>query len=642
MNDTRIPVRQMSLFGRLRWRLLRNTLRVVLEQSSLRLVSIVATSLLIWGFVFLVSWSGFGFMAGYPQRVPAYGAIIGVLFDVLFAALGVMLVFSTGLILYSSLFNSAEASFLLSTPAQPDQVFGYKYRGAVGFSSWGFLLLGTPVLLAYGLVYKVNWIFFVLLPFYFLGFVLLPGCVGSLVCLLVVNFIPRRRKQVLIGLALLVLVVAGVWIYRASATLHTQYDREMLNQLFGGVGITQGVLAPSHWMTKGLQTAGQGNWLRISARRLRHSLLSGTLVEQRPVLLRRDGLGGGPAVSPRLQSFGVGRLAAQRAVGRPDDPRRDRSLGEPIGVVSRSANAPADYQGLPHLSPRAGPVGTNCRSSVGLLVLYFTNIHRLVLTNIDWMYQNGLSLFNLATIGLLLCIYTGRFIYPMLSLEGKKFWILGLLPLRRERLLWGKFGFAAVGSLLIAEGLILLSDLMLGMPWLALGLHLLTVAVLAVGLSGLSVGLGACMPTFHETDPSKIAAGFGGTLNLVAGLFFLIVVIVLIALPWHAQAALYRPADGFELEELLALIGVLPGSGGRWAGDLVAVCAGAPALRGWSFDYLLAAAFRPVRRGDQDFGGAIDLVFGGEAADAQAHGPAADLRRHTHRAQTGDCVMLPS
>src|SRR5207244_6390750 len=115
-----------------------------------------------------------------------------------------------------------------------------------------------------------------------------------------------------------------------------------------------------------------------------------------------------------------------------------------------------------------------------------------------------------------------------------------LLPLKRERLLWGKFAFSAVGSLVIAEALILLSDLMLGMPWFALGVHMLTVAVLAVGLSGLSVGLGACMPTFQETDPSKIAAGFGGTLNLVAELAVVGGVIGLMALPWHVQVAVVR------------------------------------------------------------------------------------------------------
>ena len=54
-----------------------------------------------------------------------------------------------------------------------------------------------------------------------------------------------------------------------------------------------------------------------------------------------------------------------------------------------------------------------------------------------------------------------------------------------------------------------------------------------MGLSGLSVGLGAWMPNFRETDPSKIAVGFGGTLNLVVGLLFLMLVIGSMAAPYH-------------------------------------------------------------------------------------------------------------
>jgi len=50
----------------------------------------------------------------------------------------------------------------------------------------------------------------------------------------------------------------------------------------------------------------------------------------------------------------------------------------------------------------------------------------------------------------------------MLSLEGSKFWLLGLLPLRRERLLWGKFMFSALGTVLTAEVLIVVSDVLLG------------------------------------------------------------------------------------------------------------------------------------------------------------------------------------
>src|SRR5208282_2408117 len=101
------------------------------------------------------------------------------------------------------------------------------------------------------------------------------------------------------------------------------------------------------------------------------------------------------------------------------------------------------------------------------------------------------------------------------------FWILGLLPLRRERLLWGKFAFSATWTLIASEGLVVISDAMIGMPLDLMSVHALAIGVIALGLSGISVGLGASFPNFRETDPSKIAVGFGGTLNLIGGLLFL-------------------------------------------------------------------------------------------------------------------------
>jgi ABC-2 type transport system permease protein len=219
----------------------------------------------------------------------------------------------------------------------------------------------------------------------------------------------------------------------------------------------------------------------------------------------------------------------------------------------------------------------------GLMLLYFANIRRFV-ENLAGPYQNSISFLNLCAIALLLCTYTGRFIYPMLSLEGRKFWILGLLPLEREQLLWGKFAFSATGGILIAESLVLVSDFMLLMPLPAVLLHMLTVAVLAAGLSGLSVGLGACMPNFRETDPSKIAAGFGGTLNLVAGLLFLLVIVGLMAAPWHgammlsdSESSLALPAGG------IVGFGLLAGLNAGIAAIMLPLRAGIRALRTMEF-----------------------------------------------------------
>ena len=68
---------------------------------------------------------------------------------------------------------------------------------------------------------------------------------------------------------------------------------------------------------------------------------------------------------------------------------------------------------------------------------------------------------------------------------------------------------------------------------LVISVHQLTCVLLCFGLASIAVGFGAMMPNFRETSPSKIAAGFGGTLNLVLSALYIMVVVVLTALPCH-------------------------------------------------------------------------------------------------------------
>jgi ABC-2 type transport system permease protein len=173
----------------------------------------------------------------------------------------------------------------------------------------------------------------------------------------------------------------------------------------------------------------------------------------------------------------------------------------------------------------------------GLLALYFVNIRRFSYDVNYTGWVNMISFLNLAVVGLILSTFTTRFIFPMISLEGRRFWILGLLPVRRSSVLWGKFFFAAAGSALPCTALILLSDLMLQISTPIVLIHQLTCLLLCLGLSGIAVGLGAIMPDLHEQSPSKIAAGFGGTLNLVLSAIYIVIVVLLTALPCHFYLA---------------------------------------------------------------------------------------------------------
>src|SRR5262249_10278046 len=162
-----------------------NSLRLLRERSILRIVTVLVCSLVIWGLLFGVSWKGFNELRVHWD-VMLSGKLLTTVFDFMFLALTIMLTFSTAIILYSSLFASAESAFLLSMPIPEEYIFVYKYQSAVAFSSWAFVLLGSPILLAFGLEVDggAPWLFYVVLPFFFLGFVLLPGSLGALCALL--------------------------------------------------------------------------------------------------------------------------------------------------------------------------------------------------------------------------------------------------------------------------------------------------------------------------------------------------------------------------------------------------------------------------------------------------------------------------
>ncbi len=231
-----------------------------MERSLLRVITIVLCSLIIWGLLFMVSWRGFHELRA-RWDVMLNGKLLATLFDFLFLALTLMLTFSTAIILYSSLFASAETSFLLAGPVPEDRIFAYKYQGAVAFSSWAFILLASPILIAYGIEVEggAPWYFYVVMPLFFLGFVLLPGSLGALAALLLVNFLPRHRKQVLALSVVLVVGLIGWWgVHMLDDTGDTRFGtRAWFDSVVGEVTQVRERLVPVQWIGMGLMAAAR-------------------------------------------------------------------------------------------------------------------------------------------------------------------------------------------------------------------------------------------------------------------------------------------------------------------------------------------------------------------------------------------------
>ena len=139
-----------------------------------------------------------------------FHAIFEYLFSMFFLSISIMLFFSTGIITYTGLFHSREGAFLLTTPATTDRIFAYKFAESVVISSWGFFLLGSPLMAAYGLTIKAPAAFYAMFLIYLVMFVLIAGSLGAIVAIVVANVFPKRQKGVLAaGVITIVVLFVG-------------------------------------------------------------------------------------------------------------------------------------------------------------------------------------------------------------------------------------------------------------------------------------------------------------------------------------------------------------------------------------------------------------------------------------------------
>ena len=115
-----------------------------------------------------------------------------------------MLVFSAGIILYTGLFSSPETNYLLTLPLRPERIVLYKFQEAVFFSSWGFFLLASPIMISYGVVARAPWYYYVLLVPLIVSFVYIPCGIGAISCLAIIRFLPQLRKVIVMAAAVAV------------------------------------------------------------------------------------------------------------------------------------------------------------------------------------------------------------------------------------------------------------------------------------------------------------------------------------------------------------------------------------------------------------------------------------------------------
>jgi len=169
-----------------------------------------------------------------------------------------------------------------------------------------------------------------------------------------------------------------------------------------------------------------------------------------------------------------------------------------------------------------------------LIVIYIYNFSVLPLNKspIKTVYlQNLFSFLNIGLAALVLSAISARFVFPSVSMEGEAFWIVQAAPVRVKDFLWIKFFLYYIPMTILAEILIISSNMLLGVSHFMMILSSMTIFFLVPAIVGMGIGLGAVYADFKSENPTNVVTSFGGLLFMILSFGLTGMIIVLEAGP---------------------------------------------------------------------------------------------------------------
>jgi ABC-2 type transport system permease protein len=523
------------------WRLLtgvnrtQNWRRLKLAVSRSRLHAFLM-GLFVVGYAFLafgLFHKGLQFTSSFPGLGPV---LIERMMFLLFAFLFLLLLLSNVIINFTNLFRNRETHFLLTLPVPHRVVYRWKIFESGILASWAFLFLIAPLVIAYGTTHNAPWHFYLVTPLFVALFVVLPGVLGGWAALGLARWLDRLAFQVAAMLVVvLVIVIVSSWLQPETVTDEMLETRvlDVVDRLLARTRFSLFPYLPSYWVSSGLTQWVEGALMGtffFGLVLLSHTMFFGYLAMTKSGGIFFASLS---AVNSRGASAGWKFW------------KRGSSTGQALG---QGAFAPKFLDRLAKLfwwgradsrSLIIKDIRTFWRDTtqwgqslvlLGLLVAYILNLrhfsHRL--TSDFWIDLT--SYLNLGACALNLATLTTRFVFPQISLEGKRVWIVGMAPLGMRRTLLTKFLFSTAVSMTVTMALVGTSCAMLSVPVNRIVYFTVTVGVMSFTLNALAIGLGALYPNFREDNPSKIVSGFGGTLCLVLSFLYIVGMVTLMAM----------------------------------------------------------------------------------------------------------------
>jgi len=500
----------------------KNSLFLQRRTTLLQAVVLFCVGILFWAGLFIVFYR----VLVYFQSIEVLGNFLAAkLLSMVLLTFFSILVFSTIITAISVFFLSEELNLIISMPYDPEDLYHAKLLETILNSSWMVLLFSLPVFLSYGIVFHQGGAYYGILAATLPPFLCICGTLGAGIALgLVKTFPARRLKDILFLLSLLVLVV----IYLLFRFLKPErlVDPEVFVTVIdylSSLDMPAAPFLPSQWMTDCLATIlfsrtttdvgfnlgllwSTAAALVIIVGWLFQSLYFGAWSKAQE------------ARSVKITSTSLFAYLLEKAL-RPFPLQVQALVAKDIRCFFRDT---AQWSQLIILG--------------AIIIIYLYNFSVLPLDKspIPLRYfQNVIAFLNLGLAGFVLAAVAVRFGFPAISMEGEVFWLIAASPLTLRRFVWCKFWMIFAILSFLGQVLIVCTNILLHTEKSMMILSSVTIFLMTFGISSLSIGVGAAYPKFRYENVAQISTGFGGFLSMIIALLYILLMVVIEALPVH-------------------------------------------------------------------------------------------------------------
>ena len=482
---------------------------------------------------FVLSTIGLTFWAGtfaifyrvltYFQRIEGFGNILAYkLLSMVLITFFSLLIFSGILTILAKLYLAKDLSLVHSMPVSREKIFLSRWIECTMDSSWMVFIYSLPIFLSYGIVYKVGVSYYAMVAVNVIPFCLIASSLSALIVMIVAVVLPAGRIRsvfVFMGLFIFLLLILSFRLTRPERFVRPESFTSLMLYL-RSLESPDSPLLPSTWIYDSLRASLSGSLENAFF----HSALSWSFAITMIFVTTW--------VSGKIYFKGLSK--AQTASKRFFPSLGFRNSG--FDFILKFLSGPTRAFAVKEIKTffRDQTQWSQIFLVVALIVIYLYNFSVLPLDKsvIKMEYlQNLISFLNMGLAAFVLAAVSARFVFPAVSLEGNAFWIVKSSPVSIRAFLWIKFLIYLFPLLLLAEILIIATNLLLHVTPFIMIISVLTIFFMVPGIIAMGIGLGAIYPDFRSENPVQSVTSFGGLIYMTLCIGFIGLVIVLEAGP---------------------------------------------------------------------------------------------------------------